>query len=183
MRATERYPQRDGPLVIHARALVFDDGCSIELVCELPGSVSFVLIPVSLLSYVVASLVVLGMAVYSFIKERPRSGTSVLLMLLLPVLLWWPINWAADVVHIELTTRFGVGQFGAPSKSSDGRFEVYDWSVGLAGANRFLIHDVTDEITLPVVQHTHPLSSENGFGEECAGKVQRLIGHYYICSF
>jgi hypothetical protein len=105
-------------------------------------------------------------------------------VLLLPVLLWRPLNWAADVVHLGLTAGFGAGQLGASSRSSDGSFVAYDWSVGLAGGpNTFLIHDVTEEIALPLAQHTHPPSSEVGFGEGCAGRVHRLIRHYYVCSF
>ena len=90
----------------------------------------------------------------------------------------------ADLIHAGLTARFGMGQLGIPSKSGDGSFVVYDWSVGLAiGPSTFLIRDATDEIALPMAQHKHPPSVELGFGEECAGRVQRLIGHYYICSF
>ena len=76
-----------------------------------------------------------------------------------------------------------VGQLGSSSRSNDGSFVVYDWSVGLAGGpNTFLIHDVSDEITLPMAQHAQPPSSENGFREECAGKVRRLMDHYYVCT-
>jgi hypothetical protein len=61
---------------------------------------------------------------------------------------------------------------------------VFDWSVGLAGGpNTFLIHDVTDEIALPLGQHKYPVETERGFGEDCAGKVQHLLGHYYVCTF
>ena len=154
-----------------------------QLACQFPGLVSFILIPISWIIYMIALLVISAMALYCFVKKGLRRGGSILLALLLPVLLWWPINWAADVVHLGITTGFGGGQLGN-SKSSDGDFVVYDWSVGFAGGpNRFLIHDVTDEIALPMTKHTHPSSSENGFGEECAGKVRRLIGHYYVCSF
>lgn len=157
---------------------------ALDLVCGLPGLVSFVLIPLSRIIDGIAFLVILAMAVYCFVKNRPRRGCSVLLALLLPVLLWWPIDWVADVVHVGITCGFGGGQLGAPSKSSDGSFVTYDWSVGLAGGrNTFLIHDVTDEIALPMAQHTHQASSENGFEEECSGKVRRLIRHYYVCSF
>ena len=77
---------------------------------------------------------------------------------------------------------FGAGQLGSSSRPTDDSFVVYDWSVGLAGANTFLIHDVSDEIALPMAQHTHSPNSENGWGEECAGKVRRLINHYYVCN-
>ncbi len=53
----------------------------------------------------------------------------------------------------------------------DDSFVVYDWSVGFAGGpNIFLIHDVSDEIALPMAQHNQPQRAENGFGKECAAK-------------
>jgi hypothetical protein len=156
---------------------------AIELVCQLPGSVSFILIPLSLLGYAVALVAVLAMALYFLIKKRPRRGASVLMVFLLPVLLWVPINRAADLVHLGLTVGFGAGQLGA-AKSSDSNFAAYDWSVGLAGGpNRFLIHDVTGEIALPTAQRRHPPDFDDGFWEECAGKVRRLAPNYYVCSF
>ena len=154
---------------------------AVEFVCQLPGSVSFVLITVSLLVYAIALIAVLATSAYRFVKRRPRGAVSVLLMLLLPVLLWRPLNWAGDMAHLGLTAWFGLGQLGSSSKPKDDDFAVYDWSVGLAGANTFLIHDVTDEIALPMARHTHPASAEFGWGEDCAGKVRRLMSHYYVC--
>lgn len=141
------------------------------------------MIPLSFLAYAVASVVILVIFVISVTKKRPRSALSYLLMLVAPALLWSPINWVADCIHLGLTAGFGTGQLGRSSIPIGSDFAVYDWSVGLAGANTFLIHDVTDEIALPLAQHTHPLSSENGFGEECAGKVRHLLSHYYVCDF
>ncbi len=117
------------------------------------------------------------------IKKRPRRGASLFFILIFSLLLWRPLNWADDVAHLVLTVTFGVGQLGSSSMSNDDSFVDYDWSVGLAGANTFLIHDVTDEIVLPAAQHTRPPGSEDGLEEECAGKVQRLIHHYYVCNF
>ena len=157
---------------------------AVELICQLPGLASFLLIPLSLLGYGITMLAILAMALYCVIKKRPRRGASVLLVLLLPVLLWRPIEWAADNVHIGLTVGFGAGQLGAPSKSSDGHFVTYDWSVGFAGGpSTVLIYDITDEIAVPMAQQTHPQSSELGIAEECAGRVHHLISHYYVCSF
>ena len=152
------------------------------LVCRLPGSVSFFLISLTVISYGVAAFVILAVGIYCLLKKRPRRGVSILFILVLPVLLWRSLNRAEDLAHLALTVDFGAGQLGSSSKSVDDRFMVYDWSVGLAGANTFLIHDVTDEIALPMAQHTRPPSEEDGFGEECAGKVQRLIKHYYVCN-
>lgn len=152
------------------------------LLCQLPGSLSFVLIPLSALGFGLAAVIILVMAAYCFIKKCPRRASSVLLVLLLPVLLWRPTIWAAEFVHLGLTVGFGAGQLGSSSRPTDDSFVVYDWSVGLAGANTFLIHDVSDEIALPMAQHTHSPNLENGWGEECAGKVRRLINHYYVCN-
>jgi hypothetical protein len=148
---------------------------ALVLLCQIPGSLSFLLIPLSLLAYGIGLILILLIAVYCVTKKRPRRGFSVLLALLLPELLWRPLNWSADLVHLGLTAGFGAGPL-ASSRSSDGNFVAYDWSVGLAGGrNTFLIHDVSDEIALPLAQHMYPLSSEMGVGEECAGRVQRLI--------
>ncbi len=152
------------------------------LVCRLPGSISFLLIPLTVIGYGIAALVILAVGIYCLLQKRPRRCVSVLLMLMLPVLLWRSLNRADDLAHLALSVDFGAGQLGSSSKLLDDRFTVYDWSVGLAGANTFLIHDVTDEIALPMAQHTRPSSEEDGFGEECAGKVQRLIKHYYVCN-
>ena len=153
------------------------------LVCRLPGSVSFFLIPLTALGYCVAALFILAVALYCLIEKRPRRAASVFFILLFPVLLRRPLDRADDVAHLALTLTFGVGQLGSSSASYDGHFVDYDWSVGLAGSNTFLIYDVTDEIVQPMVQHTRSPSAEDGLGEECAGRVQRLIDHYYVCRF
>jgi hypothetical protein len=157
---------------------------ALQLVCQMPGWVSFLLIPLSALAYLALLIAILGGAAYCFTKKRARMGASILLVALLPVLMWLPINLVADVVHIGLTRGFGVGQLGSASKSSDGKFAIYDWSVGLSiSPSIFLVHDTTDEIALPIAQHLQPPSTELGFAEECAGKVHHVIGHDYICSF
>ena len=157
---------------------------ALQLVCQIPGWVSFLLIPLSAVGYLVLLIAILGAAVYCFIKKRVRRGASFLLVVMLPVLMWLPINWVADIIHIGLTRGLGVGQIGSPSKSSDGKFAIYDWSVGLSiSPSIFLVHDASDEIALPIDQHTQPPSSELGLAEECAGKVHHVIAHDYICSF
>ncbi len=155
----------------------------LTFLCQLPGTVSFLLIPLSLLGFVVTSFTILILAGYCLAKRRPRRGASLFLILLLPVLLWRPTIFVADLVHLGLTAGFGIGQLGNTPRVKDDSFVVYDWSVGFAGGpNIFLIHDVSDEIASPMAQHKQPRSSENGFGEECAGKVKRLVGHYYVCT-
>jgi hypothetical protein len=156
----------------------------LTLVCGLPGPVSLIMPLISVLVCGIASIVLLAVGLISALKKRPRRAVSFLLALITPVLLWWPINWVADCVHLGITVGFGAGQLGTPSNSDRSGFAAYDWSVGFAGGpNRFLIHDDTDEIAVPMAQHTHPSESESGFGEDCAGKVHHLLGHYYICEF
>ena len=147
----------------------------VTLLSGLPGLVSFLLIPVSLLGYLIAVLALVGSAAVFAAKRRPRRATSMMLALLTPIFLWVPINWAADCLHIGLT----VG-----SKPADNQFAVYDWSTGLAGGSEtFLIYDKSDEIARPQSLHKRPASSEHGFGEACAGKVKHLVAHYYLCRF
>ncbi|WP_162601779.1 hypothetical protein [Occallatibacter savannae] len=120
---------------------------ALEVLCQLPGLISLVLVPLLFLGYRISFLVIGAIAVYCAIKKRPRRAISVLFVVLLPVLLWRPVNWAAEVIHLGLTVGLGVGQLGTPSSSKGGDFVTYDWSVGLAGGpNTFLIHDSSDEI-------------------------------------
>jgi len=152
----------------------------LRLVCELPGIVSFVLIPLSFLLYAVTTVVVFAVSVIYAAKKRPRKAISVALAVVIPALLWLPIIWVAECVHLGLTV--GVEQLGH-SKPDESGFAAYDWSVGFAGQNTFLIYDRTDQIALPMAQHKNPSDDEEGWGEECAGKVRHLLGHYYICNF
>jgi hypothetical protein len=80
------------------------------LLCQLPGSISFVLIPLSALGFGVAAVIILAIAAYCLVKKCPRRAGSVLLVLVLPVLLWRPTIWAAEFVHLGLTVGFGAGQ-------------------------------------------------------------------------
>ena len=142
------------------------------LFCRLPGLFSFVLIPLTVLGYGIAALLILTVGLSCTIKKRPRRAASTFFMLLLPALFWRPLSWADDIAHLVLTVEFGVGQLGSSSRSDGNRLVTHDWSVGLAGANTFLIRDVTDELTLPAAQHTHSPGLEADLGEECAGKLQ-----------
>lgn len=154
------------------------------LLCGLPGLVSFVLIPLSALGGLVSAVTLVIAAIVFAARRRPRKAGSVLVAALLPVILWQPITWTADYLHLALTVWTGAGQAGPPSKPDNSRFVAYDWSVGLAGGpNTFLIRDETDEITLPLKQHTRPIAEEDGFSEDCAGRVKHLLGHYYVCTF
>jgi hypothetical protein len=155
----------------------------LEFVCGLPGLISFALIPLSLLAYALAAVTFLVSAVVLGVRRRPRKAGSVIFALLAPILLWAPINWTADCLHLALTARFGVGYIG-PSPNRDLPFQTYDWSTGLAGGPAtFLIRDETDDIALPLSMHKHPDVLEYGFGERCSGKVKHLLSHYYVCTF
>jgi hypothetical protein len=155
----------------------------LDLLCKLPGPVGFLLRPISSLCYLIISIVILVVVVIFVVKKSPRRAASLLLVLVTPVLLWSPINWVTDCVHLGLTVGFGGGQLGSSLKPNGSGFAAYDWSVGFAGTNTFIIYDMTDQIALPIAQHTHPSISENEFEEECAGQVRHLLGHYYVCAF
>jgi hypothetical protein len=143
--------------------------------------VSFLAIPISLLVYLVAVIALMCASVALAAKKRPRAATSAMLALFAPVLLWSQINWAADCAHLGLAVGFG----GGPASTADrSGFATYDWSTGLAGGPAtFLIYDESDEIARPLALHQHPAASENGFGEDCAGRVRHLLAHYYVCNF
>ncbi len=156
----------------------------VAILCGLPGIVSFILIPLTVLGapFVGAGLLVVALVVA--VRRRPRMAVSILAAVILPVALWTPIRRTADYVHLALSVWTGAGQLGHSSRPDGGPFAIYDWSVGLAGGpNTFLIYDMTDEIALPPKLHKQPLASEQGFGEDCAGKVSHLLGHYYVCTF
>ncbi len=104
----------------------------LALLCQLPGTVSFLLIPLTLLAFAATSLTVVIVTVYCLAKRRPRRGVSVFLILLLPALLWRPRIFAANLVHLGLTAGFGIGQLGTTPRVRDDSFVVYDWSVGFA---------------------------------------------------
>lgn len=150
---------------------------------SLPGMVSFLLIPFAVFGAPLFGAGLIIVAVAAAVKRRPRMAASLLVAVLLPVLLWTPIRWTADCLHLGLTVWTGAGQLGRSSRPDGTPFEVLDWSVGLAGGpNTFLIYDVTDEIPLPPKLHKRPIASEQGWGEDCAGKATHLLGHYYVCT-
>ena len=124
------------------------------------------------------------MAFVVAVRRRFRMAVSILIAVLLPVLLWKPITWTADCMHLALTVWTGAGQLGRSSMPDGSPFAAYDWSVGLAGGpNTFLIYDATDEIVLPLTLHKQPIAFERGFGKDCAGKATHLLGHYYVCTY
>jgi hypothetical protein len=156
----------------------------LTLLCGLPGDLSFILIPLTGLISAIVLIVIVIVSVTFAVKKRPRHAASLLLAVIAPIVLWTPINWAADCIHLGLTVGFGMGQLGHSPNPNGSGYQTYDWSVGLAGgANTFLIHDPSDEITKPSPQTKVTTNSENGLEEECSGKVKHLLAHYYVCTF
>jgi hypothetical protein len=153
------------------------------LVCEIPGFLSLLIFPLSLVGFAITAVLLLAFCAFSIKKRRPRKAASYLLALALPVLLWRPLIWATECVHLGLTLWLGLGELSA-TKTSDGKFADYDWSVGLVtNPDTFLIYDATDEVALPMAQHKILARSKSQFVKLCARNARHLIGHYYICSF
>jgi hypothetical protein len=135
-----------------------------------PGSLSFILIPISILGLLISTAALTISICVLLALRRLRRATSFALALVMPFIFKAPINWAADCLHLFLTVKFGFGVLspeGAKGEAlidfipipamNNEPFSAFDWSVGLAGGiNTFLIRDLTGEVTLPIIQHKHP---------------------------
>jgi hypothetical protein len=158
----------------------------------LPGSLSFILIPVSTLAFMVSAAALLVFVCVFVSQRRLRIAASMALALLAPLLLSGPISWTADCLHMILTVKFGIGILNKSGALIDTisipptpekPFQSFDWSVGLAGGtNTFLIFDKTDKMALPRSQYRPPSTGDDGFGDVCAGRSRHLVGHYYVCN-
>jgi hypothetical protein len=151
--------------------------------CTLPGPVSFLLVPLTAYGAqpVGAGLLIVAFAVA--VTRRLRMAVSIVVAVVLPALLWKPILWTADCLHLALTVWTGAGQLGRPP-DPDGPFVAYDWSVGFAGVTyTFLLYDATDAIAFPPAPGKQPVASEREIYNDCAGRVTHLLGHYYVCTF
>ena len=154
----------------------------LTFLCGLPGIISFILTPLAVLGFLVVAATLIVSVCVLVARRCLRKAASVALALFLPILFRAPIIWAALCLHLGLMIEYGVGQLGHVPVADGQQFAVYDWSTGFAGSpGTFVIHDVTDEIALPLAQHTRPATVENGWGEECAARVRHLLGHYYLC--
>jgi hypothetical protein len=152
--------------------------------CGLPGPTRIFSVLFAMLAFPIGAVTLIASSTTLAVRKRPRKAASYAIALLAPVLLWMPITWTAEILHLGLTAYLGGGQLGSAAKLDGDQFAVADWSVGLAGGpNTFLIHDVSDEISLPTSRHRRPIALENGFADSCDGKVSHLIGHYYLCTF
>ena len=162
----------------------------------IPGSLSFMLIPVSVLSLFLAGMTLIIVVCVFLAQRRIRRAISLALALILPFVFRAPINRAADCLHLAMMLKYGFGVL-TPEQARSGALigripppvadkkssAAFDWSVGLAGGtNTFLLYDLKDEIALPLSQHKHPASQgEDGFEQRCAGESTHLFGHYYVC--
>lgn len=156
----------------------------LQFISKWPGELSFSIILLSLVPTLIIAITICISGLILAAKRRVRQATSLIVALLFPIVIWQPVNWATDCIHLACTVGFGAGQLNSTARPIGNKFTVSDWSTGFAGGpSTFLIHDVTDEIALPTAQHKRPIALEDGFGEECDGKVRRLLGHYYICTF
>lgn len=153
------------------------------LICGLPGTVSFILIPLVVLGWPIMAILLLIPAGLFAKRGKWLRSFSIAVAVFLPILLWKPIFWIADCAHVAISVELGGGQLGSNTPADRKSFQTFDWSVGLAGSNTFMIYDATDEIALPITRHRLPISTEFGFGESCAGNVDHIFGHYYKCSF
>src|SRR5579872_373748 len=75
----------------------------------MPGLLSFILIPVSILSLLLAAGMVLILGCALIARRRPRKALSLTLALLAPFICKEQINRAADCLHLALTVEFGFG--------------------------------------------------------------------------
>lgn len=161
----------------------------------LPGLLSFILIPISVLSLLFATVVVLALTCRLTTRRRLRKAISLALALLIPFLLSAEINRAADCLHLALTIKYGFGALNAenaqngalidcisPPAMEEKASAIFDWSVGLAGGpSTFLIRLAADEPALPLSHTDHPASLETTFADECAGGSRHVFGRYYVC--
>jgi hypothetical protein len=153
------------------------------LLFQIPGILSTLIIPLSLIGVPIGAVLLLALPGFSLVKWRPRKAASYLLAVALPILLWRPLVWTTDCIHLGLNVWLGLGELSA-FKTLDGKWADYDWSTGLvSNGNTFLIYDSTNEIALPIEQHKLLANSVNQLTTICAGNVSHLIGYYYICTF
>lgn len=74
-----------------------------------PGLLSFILIPISLMSLLLTAAISIVVMCVLVARRRLRKATSLALALLLPFMFSTPINRAADCLHLALMLKFGFG--------------------------------------------------------------------------
>jgi hypothetical protein len=150
---------------------------------ELPGLLGIRLFLLAIVACPTLALLLVGMTCVLAWHRQPRRAASTLAAVVAPVLLLGPTRLMALYVHLGLTLAFGIGYL-SPNSLEGQNLAIYDWTTGYAGGpNTFLIHDVTDAIALPLTKVVPPAWRDYDLFAECAGKVQPLIGHYYVCFY
>lgn len=163
-------------------ATVIGAFCAI-LLCGIPGWLSLLLIPILVLGGLPLIGGLLFWGAILAVRRQRRRAVSVVAAAILPVLLWGPINWMAGVAHLGLTVGLGIGTIRGPMQI-EGRFQAYDWSVGLVTSpTTFLIHDPTDGLARPLPPERQRTLPDDSIERLCAGTARYLVGHYYECTF
>ncbi len=147
---------------------------------ELPGRLNGLLLLLAFVVLPLAALLLIGLACVLAWLRYWRRAASLLLAVAAPAFLVVPMAILAPYVHLGLMLAFDIGYLG-PAPLQGQPVTVYDWSTGMVGGpNTFLIHDRTDAIALPLAK-SGPAWRDSDLLRTCAGRVQHLIGHYYIC--
>jgi hypothetical protein len=156
---------------------------AVAVVTPGPAAFGFVLIIAALTPIVVIGLVVA--LVYFLWKRRLHAALTGVLAPTLCVVLAFPLaRLPAQHVHFLVTRHLYDAQVTSLRGTPGHRFGSFDWSTGFAGGpSTFLIFDESDKIALPMQKHTADRQEEQGFADSCAGQVQHLQGHYYVCTF
>jgi hypothetical protein len=152
---------------------------------ETPGPEAFGIIfgLASLTPVIVIGLLVA--LIYFLWKRRWRAALTGVVAPTLCVALAFPLARSpAHYIHFLVTRHTYDAQITSLPGTPGHRFGSFDWSTGFAGGpSTFLIFDESDEIALPIQKHAADPSVELGFAESCAGRIQHLQGHYYVCTF
>ena len=163
-----------GPTLVSLAAVT-----AVAFLSGLPGIASFLVISVVFVVLPAAAIVIAVLVVKFVLKRFPKKAFSLALALILPIILLRPIGWAAECIHLGLTSIFDLGYLGPEAQSRADGFEVFDWSTGLAGgASTFLIRDPTDRVNMSGISAS---DDPSGFLQSCAGRSRRLLSHYYVC--
>ena len=152
----------------------------------LPGPLNLPLMLLAVATVPAATLLLVGSTCVFAWRGRPCLAGSTLSALVAPVLLLIPMVLAQPYVHLALMLAFGIGYIG-PAPIEGRPVAVYDWSTGMVGGpNTFLIRDATDAVASSQASggpSTWPRALETSdLLKDCAGRVEHLVQHYYVCS-
>jgi hypothetical protein len=95
-----------------------------------------------------------------------------------------PIMFSCDFFHLLIEKPAYEREIEGLSAPPGSRITNWDWSFGLAGSGAtVLIYDETDLISQPFGKQSSSMKAYAGWAEPCAGKVEHISGHYYLCFF